>query len=114
MYWVNAPNSLNDYLGQWVQCEERIIYSSDSSKAFYSLKITRISDNQILMDFTSPSNIFTWREGNTHGRPKFGVYRRIFTGSNPGNNIEPDSANAVSGLKDETVLFADFEIERLK
>jgi len=114
VYWVNTANSLDAYLGRWVQCEERITYSSDASIAAYSLKITRIDDDQILMNYTAPSNIYTWREGNTHGRPKFGLYRRIFTGSSPGNNTEPSAESAVSGLKDETVLFADFEVERLK
>ena len=114
VYWLNTSNSLNAYLGQWVQCEERITYSSDPLTAAYSLKIIRIDDNQTLMDYTAPSGIYTWRTGNTYGRPKFGLYRRIFTGNNPGNNIEPNPANAVAGLKDETILYADFEVERQK
>jgi hypothetical protein len=115
VYWVNTANSLGAYLGQWVLCEVNITYSSDTALAFYSMKITRISDSQVLMNYTAPANtIQTWRTGNTHGRPKFGLYRRIFTGSNPGSFTEPNPANAVSGLKDETVLFADFEVIRIK
>ena len=114
-YWVNAANSLDDYLGQWVQCEESVSYSSNQAQAAYSLKITRITDGQVLMNYTAPANsIQTWRDGNTHGRPKFGLYRRIFSGNSPGTNTEPDSSNAVSGLKDEVVLFADFEIVRVR
>ena len=114
-YWVDRANSLGDYLGQWVQCEESVTYSSDTAQAEYSLKITRITDGKVLMNYTAPANsIQTWRDGNTHGRPKFGLYRRIYTGSNPGNNTEPDPSNAVNGLKDETVLFADFEVVRVR
>jgi len=114
-YWVNNANSLGAYLGQWVQCEESVTYSSNPAQAAYSLTISRVADGQILMNYTAPANtIQTWREGNTHGRPKFGLYRRIYTGGNPGNNTEPNAANAVSGLKDETVLFADFEVVRIQ
>jgi len=114
--WINNNNSsLDSYRGLWVQCEEKITYSSDTALAAYSLKIVRISDNQILMNYTAaPDSIITWRTGNTHGRPKFGLYRRVFTGSNPGNFTEPDPGNLIQGLKDETILFADFEIVRLK
>jgi len=114
--WINDNNHLlADYLGQWVQCEETITYSSDTAIAAYSIKITRISDNRVLMNYTAaPNSIITWREGQTHGRPKFGLYRTIFSGNNPGNFTEPASANLIPGLKDETILFADFEIVRLK
>ena len=115
VYWVNTANSLPQYLGQWVQCEESITYSSDPVQAAYSLKITSIANSNIMMNYTAAANaIQTWRSGNTHGRPKFGLYRRIFSGSNPGNYIEPLASNAINGLKDETVLFADFEVIRLK
>ena len=110
MYWVNNANSLGAYLGHWVQCEEKITFSSNQLTASYSLKITRIDNNQILMNYTAPAgSIYTWRTGNTHGRPKFGLYRRIFSGSNSGNFIEPDASVMVPGLKDEIILFADFE-----
>jgi len=114
-YWVNNANSLDAYRGHWVQCEESVTYSSNPALAAYSLKITRIDNGAVLMNYTAPANtIQTWRAGNTHGRSKFGLYRRIYTGGNPGNNTEPDSSSAVSGLKDETVLFADFEVVRLR
>jgi hypothetical protein len=114
--WVNDNNHLlTPYLGRWVQCEESVTYSSSAAQAAYSLKITRIDNGQVLMNHTAAANtIQTWRTGNTHGRPKFGLYRLIFSGSNPGNNIEPPAANAIAGLKDETILYADFEVVRLK
>jgi hypothetical protein len=106
---------LTPYLGQWVQCEESITYSSDPAEAAYSIKITRIDNSQVLMNYAAPANtIQTWRAGNTHGRPKFGLYRLIFKGSNPGNYQEPSAANAIAGLKDEAILYADFEVVRLK
>ena len=86
-----------------------------------------MSDNKVLLDYTHSAAGYsalesntvkwpfvTWRSGNTHGRPKFGLYRRINTGSNPGNFIEPDPSNAVSDLKDETILYADFEVVRIR
>jgi hypothetical protein len=114
--FVNDNNHLlTPYLGQWIQCEESVTYSSDPAEAAYSMKITRIDNDQVLMNYTAPANtIQTWRTGNTHGRPKFGLYRLINTGSNPGNNTEPSAGTAISGLKDETILYADFEIIRLK
>ena len=114
VYWVNSANSLSAYLGHWVQCEEKIIFSSDPSAASYSLKITRIADNHVLMNYAVSGGIYTWRTGNTHGRPKFGSYRRIFSGSNPGNFIEPDASALVPNLKDEIILYADFEAVRIK
>lgn len=111
---TNSGNTLSDYLGQWVQCEESITYSSNAAQAAYSLKITRIADNKVLINYNSANDIITWRTGNTHGRPKFGLYRRIYTGDNPGNNQEPPEANIINGLKDETLLYADFEVVRLK
>ncbi|MDR0455330.1 MAG: hypothetical protein LBH20_01435 [Treponema sp.] len=114
-YWENASNSLAPYLGQWVQCEETVCYSSNAAQASYSIKITRIDNGQMLMNYTAAANaIQTWRAGNTHGRPKYGLYRRIFSGSSPGDNTEPPAANAIPGLKDETALYADFEIVRLR
>jgi hypothetical protein len=123
----NSGNSLDDYLGEWVSCEVHIVYSSDPEQAAYSIKVTRMRDNRVLLDYTH-SNVnyaaierdpgkwqfVTWRTGNTHGRPKFGLYRRIFSGSNPGNFTEPDASRLVHGLKDETILYADFEIVRVK
>jgi len=112
--WVNAANSLAPYLGRWVQCEERISYSQDAALAAYSIEITGIADGRTLMKFTAPAGIVTWRDGNNYGRPKFGLYRRIFPGASPGDYIEPSAANAIGGLKDETVLFADFEVIRVQ
>ncbi|GHT75308.1 hypothetical protein FACS1894124_6480 [Spirochaetia bacterium] len=102
--------SLNDFLGEWVQAVETITYSSNTATAAYSITIKRIQDNKDLLSYThSPSTyaslesnttkwpFITWRPTNTYGRPKNGLYRLI-----------------VSGLKDETILYADFELERLK
>ena len=122
----NSGNSLDDYLGEWVQCEERVVYSSDPALAAYSIKIIRIRDDRVLLDYTHSAARYasvetntekwpfvTWRSGNTHGRPKFGLYRRIFSGGNPGVSAEPDSSSLIHGLKDETVLYADFEVIRI-
>ena len=122
----NAP-LLSEFRGHWVQVEETITYSSNPAEAAFSIKITRIDNSATLLEYTHTHERYaqlendttrwpfvTWRTGNTHGRPKFGLYRRINTGDNPGQNTEPPPETLVPGLKDETILFADFEVIRVK
>ena len=116
-YLLNAANSLNDFLGEWVQAEESVTYSGDPAIAAYSITVTRIRDNVTLLSYThTPAQyaalepdtakwpFITWRAGNTYGRPKHGLYRLIW--QDAGLTIP------VQGLKDETILYADFELIR--
>jgi hypothetical protein len=50
-----------------------------------------------------------FRPGNTYIRPKFGFYRRISHITSFGVPVSP-----IKDLRDETILYADFELEKLK
>ncbi|GHV70821.1 hypothetical protein AGMMS49928_20090 [Spirochaetia bacterium] len=99
----NIP--MADFFNQWVQVEEKVLYDDPPE---YSIKITRHSDGKKLLEYTynaanwkNPEPFIMIRPGTAFVRPKWGIYRQITT----------DSAgkNPIPGLKDETVLFADFE-----
>jgi len=115
-YLAEVP--LSGFLGEWVSCEERVVYSAGEPE--YGIKVTRLRDGEELIawEYTgegyaavesevSKWPFATWREGNAYGRPKYGIYRRVWLD-------EACTQLAAAGLKDESVLFADFEVERLK
>ena len=54
----NIP--LSDFEDEWVQVREEVHYTHDG---YYSVKITRISDGKVLIDFTD-ENIDMWRIGS--------------------------------------------------
>jgi hypothetical protein len=107
---------LRDFLGEWVRVEETITYDAPGA---YQFKAVRIRDLKVLMHYVYFPQKYeeekyldpfvTYRQGNTYIRPKFGFYRRI---------RHLDSFSVVAGdvldLKDETILYADFELEKLK
>ncbi|MDR2020991.1 MAG: hypothetical protein LBQ14_09530 [Treponema sp.] len=107
---------LRDFLGEWVRVEETITYDNPGA---YQFKVVRIRDLKVLMHYVYFPQKYeekkyldpfvTYRQGNTYIRPKFGFYRRI---------RHLDSFSVVAGdvldLKDETILYADFELEKLK
>ena len=70
----NVP--LSEFEGEWVQVREEMHYTYDGH---YSVKITRIRDGKILIDFTDP-NIDMWRIGSSYIRSKFGLYRSLAGG----------------------------------
>ncbi|GHU41157.1 hypothetical protein FACS1894190_08920 [Spirochaetia bacterium] len=99
----NIP--MADFFNQWVQVEEKVLYDDPPE---YSIKVTRHSDGKKLLEYTykaanwkNTEPFIMIRPGTTFVRPKWGIYRQITT----------DSAgmDSIPGLKDETVLFADFE-----
>jgi hypothetical protein len=108
--------NLRDFLGEWVRVEETITYDAPGA---YQFKAVRVRDLKVLMHYVyfpqkyeekkylDPFVIY--RQGNTYIRPKFGFYRRI---------RHLDSFSVVAGdvldLKNETILYADFELEKLK
>ncbi len=94
-----AETDLSQFLGVWVEVEETAVYAPASH---YSIKITRISDGRVLLEYTSPGLIL-WRTGCTFVRPKYGLYRQTHNGATP-----------VTGLRDETLLFADFELTEFR
>jgi hypothetical protein len=108
--------SLRDFLGEWVRVEETAIYDNPGA---YQFKAVRIRDLKVLMHYVYFPQKYEekkyldpfvmYRQGNTYIRPKFGFYRRI---------RHLDNFSVVAGdvldIKNETILYADFELEKLK
>lgn len=92
-----ARVGLDDFLGRWVAVTERVTFAAEGR---YSLVVTRISDGRELLRIDERLNL--WRTGTTGLRPKWGIYRSI-----------GDDGSLKGELRDETVRFADFEIEKL-
>jgi len=100
---------LDDFLGEWVAVEEKVVYSDVNPSLEFNA--VRMSDNKELMRWVydpaawnMPVPFRTYRPGNTFIRPKWGIYRAILSNGVP----------VVGPLRDETVLFADMEIETFR
>ena len=91
--------SLDDFLGQWVEVDEVVTFDEAGS---YELVIRRMSDGKELVK-VNPRTLWLWRDGTTGLRPKWGLYR----------NFGDNRSNAHL-LRDETLKFADFHIQKLK
>jgi hypothetical protein len=87
--------SLSDFTGEWVDATVNATFTDTGA---YSCKIVRLRDSKVLIDCERES-MDLWREGTEIVRPKFGIYRSI-----------GKDGSLKSQLKDETLLFADFEI----
>lgn len=85
---------LSDFLGEWVEVTEVITYEYDAD---YSLSIVRVSDQKELINYTGKLDM--WREGADLIRPKYGMYRKVYTDTTQSEMLD---------LKDETIKFADF------
>jgi hypothetical protein len=117
--WYPAEVDLEPFKGEWVYAEETVTYDNPGS---FHIKLVRIRDMRVLMEYLySPEQyeevdpFVMFRKGNSYIRPKFGVYRRVmhmtsFGLPNPEDPVTEFNAehNAV------TVLFADFEMDKLK
>lgn len=88
---------LSEFLGQWVSVEETVTFAQDGR---YRVRITRISDGKTLADIDVQRDF--WRDGAVVMRPKWGLYR----------SFGKDRSNA-SELRDETLKFADFSVEKI-
>ena len=96
IYLAKVP--LSDFLGEWVEAEERVVFDTEGS---YQLLVKRISDGKTLISVSKQTRNM-WREGSTGIRPKWGIYRSI--GAN--GSLKPE-------LRDEIVRFADFSIQKV-
>lgn len=85
---------LAPFIGEWLEVEEIITYSLDAA---YDLKISRVSDGEVLFSYSNDA-IDNWRPGGDYVRPKWGIYR---------------SLDNSQDLRDEEVLYADFSIEEI-
>ena len=95
----NVP--LSEFEGEWVQVREEMHYTYDGH---YSVKITRIRDGQVLVDFTDP-NIDMWRMGSSYIRSKFGLYRSL-----AGGRLDQVPVGQSPLLKNESLWITDFRV----
>jgi hypothetical protein len=95
----NVP--LSDFENEWVQVHEEVHYTHDG---YYSIKITRISDGKVLMDFKD-DHIDMWRIGSSYIRSKFGIYRSLAGGM---LNKVPVGQSPL--LKNESLWITDFRV----
>jgi hypothetical protein len=95
----NVP--LSDFEDEWVQVHEEIHYTHDG---YYSIKITRMSDGEVLMDFKD-DHLDMWRIGSSYIRSKFGIYRSLAGGM---LNKVPVGQSPL--LKNEFIWITDFRV----
>jgi hypothetical protein len=93
--------ALSAFENQPVQVREEAHYTHDG---YYSCKITRISDGQVLVDF-SDDNIDMWRIGSSYIRSKFGIYRSL-----AGGRLNQDPVGQSPLLKNESIWVTDFRV----
>ena len=95
----NVP--LSDFEGEWVQVREEVHYTHDG---YYSIKITRISDGKVLIDFKD-DHIDMWRIGSSYIRSKFGLYRSL-----AGGRLNQVPVGQSPLLKNESLWITDFRV----
>ena len=93
--------TLADFENEWVQVREEVHYAHDG---YYSLKISRISDGKVLIDFKD-EHIDMWRIGSSYIRSKWGIYRSLGNGR---LNQTPVGQNPL--LKNESIWISDFRL----
>ena len=95
----NIP--LSEFENEWVQVREEVHYTHDG---YYSIKITRIRDGKVLIDFKD-QNIDMWRIGSSYIRSKFGIYRSL-----SGGRLNQDPVGQSPLLKNESIWITDFRV----
>jgi hypothetical protein len=95
----NVP--LSDFEGEWVHVREEVHYTHDG---YYAITITRIRDNQVLIDFKD-EHIDMWRIGSSYIRTKFGLYRSL-----AGGRLDRVPVGQSPLLKNESIWLTDFRI----
>lgn len=93
-----AQVDLKEFLGEWVTVTERVTFAQNGS---YDLTITRMSDDRVLVRVSDQGRNF-WRTGAPSMRPKWGIYRNF-----------GENGSIKNQLRDEVLLFADFEVIKL-
>ena len=89
---------LAEFLGEWVSVSETVTFAE---KGTYSVVIVRMRDGKKLAEFTK-TGVDLWRSGTTGMRPKWGLYRNF-----------GDNHSLAAQLRDETLLFADFDVQKV-
>jgi hypothetical protein len=88
---------LTPFKGQWVEAVETVIFG-EKGVGNYNIEIRAINSENTLFEYSN-NNIRMWKTDAEFMRPKWGIYRSLVY---------------AESLKDETVLFADFNIKELK
>ncbi|MDV7186313.1 heparin lyase I family protein [Lutibacter sp. TH_r2] len=88
---------LTPFKGKWVEVVETVIFG-EKGIGMYEVEIKDIVSQNILFSYLNDT-IRMWKTNADFIRPKWGIYRSLLN---------------ESSLKDETVLFADFEVVELK
>jgi hypothetical protein len=88
---------LSPFKGQWIEAVETLVYG-EKGVGNYKIELKDIKTNKLLFSYSN-NDIRIWKTNATFIRPKWGIYR---------------SLNDADSLKDEIVLFADFNITELK
>ena len=96
VYLARVP--LSDFLGEWVEAEERLVCGMEGS---YEVTVKRLSDGKELISIPRQTRA-VWREGSTGMRPKWGIYRSF----GEEGSLKPQ-------LRDEVLRFADFSVEKV-
>ena len=92
---------LSAFEDEWVQVREEMHYTHNG---YYSCKIIRIRDGQVLIDYTD-SNIDMWRIGSSYIRHKYGIYRSL-----SGGRLDQNPVGQSPLLKNESILITDFRV----
>lgn len=95
----NIP--LSEFEDEWVQVHEEAHYTHDG---YYGLKITRIRDGRVLVDFKD-EHIDMWRIGSSYIRSKFGLYRSL-----SGGRLDQDPVGQNPLLKNESLWLTNLRV----
>lgn len=101
---VIAALNLEDFLGNWVEVNEKIIFGKNkiqNNNGFYNISIIRLKDNHKLMDFKTNS-LDLWQTNCLAMRPKWGIYRSL-----------GENRSLEKNLKDEEIRFNDFYVKAI-
>jgi hypothetical protein len=88
---------LTPFKGVWVEVTETIVFGEKETGS-YAISIKNVKTNKEMFSYSNNS-IRTWKTDADLIRPKWGIYR---------------SLNDKASLRDEAVLFADFNIKELE
>jgi len=78
-------------INRWLEVTETVEYGH---QGYYQIEITEVNSQEVLFSYTN-EDIVNWREGGDFVRPKWGIYRSLIYSED---------------LRDEEILFADFNI----
>lgn len=88
---------LEPFKGNWIEASETIVYG-EQGNGTYKVTLRDYSSKSVLLNYEN-LDIRMWKTEAQFMRPKWGIYRSLLDDEN---------------LKDETILFSDFNIKEIK